>query len=82
MRGRRKLEGRTIVEFPALLEVRLLGRSKMKTLRTILGHLRLLARLSVARLGGKPRRVSEGAAKGRESRRDAPAPDPEASKSD
>ncbi len=54
-----------IVECPAVLEVRLLGRSKMKTLRTILGHLRLLVRLSIARMGNQineegqawPRRV-------------------------
>lgn len=48
--GRLDLQGGSIVECPAVLEVRLLGRSKMKTLRTILGHLRLLARLSLARL--------------------------------
>jgi polysaccharide deacetylase family protein (PEP-CTERM system associated) len=48
--GRLDLEGGSIVECPAVLEVRLLGRSKMKTLRTILGHLRLLARLTAARL--------------------------------
>ncbi|NNE65542.1 MAG: glycosyltransferase, partial [Pyrinomonadaceae bacterium] len=35
-----------IVEYPATLEVRLFGFSKMKTLRTIKGHLRLLAGLS------------------------------------
>jgi polysaccharide deacetylase family protein (PEP-CTERM system associated) len=35
-----------IVEFPALLEVRMLGRSKMKIARTILGHLKLLARFA------------------------------------
>lgn len=39
------LLGRRIVECPAVLEVRLLGQSKMKVLRTILGHLRLIARL-------------------------------------
>ncbi|HOC42249.1 MAG TPA: glycosyltransferase [Thermoanaerobaculales bacterium] len=48
--GRLDLKGGRIIECPAVLEVRLLGRSKMKTLRTILGHLRLLARLSAARL--------------------------------
>jgi hypothetical protein len=48
--GRLDLEGGRIVECPAVLEVRLLGRSKMKTLKTILGHLRLLARLTAARL--------------------------------
>ncbi len=51
--GRLDLEGGSIVECPAVLEVRLLGRSKMKTLRTILGHLRLLARLTAARLFGR-----------------------------
>ncbi len=39
-----------IVEYPALLEVRMLGRSKMKIARTIVGHLRLLARFAWARL--------------------------------
>ncbi len=53
--GRLDLMGGTIVECPAVLEVRLLGRSKMKTLSTILGHLRLLARLTAARLTAKPK---------------------------
>ncbi len=35
------LHGRKIVEHPATLEVRLFGFSKMKTVRTILAHLRL-----------------------------------------
>ena len=35
-----------IVEYPAILEVRMLGRSKMKILQTILGHLRLLGRFA------------------------------------
>ncbi|MEJ7590906.1 MAG: DegT/DnrJ/EryC1/StrS family aminotransferase [Planctomycetaceae bacterium] len=39
------LHGRRIVEHPATLEVRLFGFSKMKTIRTILCHLRLLARV-------------------------------------
>jgi|HubBroStandDraft_3_1064219.scaffolds.fasta_scaffold07197_1 polysaccharide deacetylase family protein (PEP-CTERM system associated) len=43
------LAGGHIVECPAVLEVRLLGRSKMKVLNAIAGHLRLLARLAVAR---------------------------------
>ncbi len=38
------LHGRRIVEHPATLEVRLFGFSKMKTLRTIFSHLRLLTR--------------------------------------
>ncbi len=43
--GRLDLAGKTIVEHPAVLECRLHGSSKMKTFRTILGHLRLMARL-------------------------------------
>jgi polysaccharide deacetylase family protein (PEP-CTERM system associated) len=39
------IKGERVVEHPATLEVRLFGHSKMKTLRTIAGHLRLLARL-------------------------------------
>lgn len=39
------LHGRRIVEHPATLEVRLFGFSKMKTIRTIFSHLRLLARV-------------------------------------
>ncbi len=50
MLGRLDLNGGSIVECPAVLEVRLLGRSKMKTVRTILGHLRLLTVLAVARV--------------------------------
>jgi hypothetical protein len=40
------LAGGRIVEFPAVLNVRLFGSSKMKTLRTISGHLGLLSRLA------------------------------------
>ena len=39
------LHGRTIVEHPATLEVRLFGFSKMKTVRTIFSHLRLLGKV-------------------------------------
>jgi glycosyltransferase involved in cell wall biosynthesis len=39
-----------IAEQPAVLEVRMLGRSKMKIVRTILGHLGLLARFVSLRL--------------------------------
>jgi hypothetical protein len=52
--GRLDLQGGRIVEHPTTLEVRMLGYSKMKTLRTIFGHLRLLARLAVLRLFGSP----------------------------
>ncbi len=48
------LHGRTIVEHPATLEVRLFGFSKMKTVRTIASHLRLLSQVSLQRL--RPRR--------------------------
>ncbi len=44
--GKLDLHGSRIVEMPAVLEVRMLGQSKMKTVRTILGHLRLMARLA------------------------------------
>jgi len=50
MLGRLDLEGGRIVEFPAILEVRLFGISKMKTAKTIVGHLSLLSRLARARL--------------------------------
>jgi len=45
MLGRLDLRGGRIVEFPAVLEVRLFGISKMKTAKTILGHLKLLTYL-------------------------------------
>lgn len=58
--GKLDLRGSRIVEYPATLEVRMLGRSKMKTARTILGHLRLMVRLFVARLfGGQTTRTAE-----------------------
>ncbi len=44
------LGGGRIAECPAVLEVRLLGRPHMKILRTIAGHLRLLARIARLRL--------------------------------
>lgn len=52
--GRLDLNGGSIVEFPATLEVRMLGRSKMKIARTIGGHLRLLTRLVADRLSARP----------------------------
>jgi polysaccharide deacetylase family protein (PEP-CTERM system associated) len=51
--GRIDLTGGTIVEHPATLEVRVLGRSKMKTFRTIVGHLGLLLKLMKARITGQ-----------------------------
>lgn len=44
--GKLDMSGGKIVEFPATLEVRLFGLSKMKTMRTIAGHLKLLASLA------------------------------------
>jgi polysaccharide deacetylase family protein (PEP-CTERM system associated) len=52
MLGRLDLAGRRIVEYPTTLEARVLGRSKMKVLRTIAGHLGLLAHLLRLRLRG------------------------------
>ncbi|HEX6107009.1 MAG TPA: DUF3473 domain-containing protein [Gemmatimonadales bacterium] len=48
--GEMDLHGRGVVEHPATLEVRLLGRSKMKIARTVVGHLGLLARLGWRRM--------------------------------
>ena len=50
--ARLDLAGETVVECPALLEVRLMGHSKMKLARTVWGHARLLARVAVAEAGG------------------------------
>ena len=50
MLGRLDLGGGRIVECPATLEVRMLGRSKMKIARTIVGHLGLLAQLASTRV--------------------------------
>ena len=49
MLGKLDLRGGTIVEFPAVLEVRLFGISKMKTAKTIVGHLKLLSHLTKLR---------------------------------
>lgn len=49
MLGRLDLVGGKIVEFPAVLEVRLFGISKMKTAKTVVGHLKLLSYLSKLR---------------------------------
>ncbi|HKI06481.1 MAG TPA: DUF3473 domain-containing protein, partial [Thermoanaerobaculia bacterium] len=50
--ARLDLQGSAVVEHPATLEVRLLGHSKMKVLRSVAGHLRLLGRLAALRLFG------------------------------
>ncbi len=51
--GKLDLKGGKILEYPATLDVRLFGFSKMKTARTIFGHLKLLTRLSKERVFGK-----------------------------
>jgi hypothetical protein len=53
--ARLDLQGSAVVEHPATLEVRLLGTSKMKVLRSVAGHLRLLVRLAALRLFGAHR---------------------------
>ncbi len=50
MLGKLDIAGGKIIEYPATLEVRLFGISKMKTVRTIFGHLKLLSHLSSERL--------------------------------
>jgi glycosyltransferase involved in cell wall biosynthesis len=50
--ARLDLAGRRVVEYPTTLEVRVLGQSKMKVLRTIVGHLGLLTDVLRARLSG------------------------------
>ena len=54
---RLRLAGGKIVEHPARLESRLLGVSKMKTLRTIRAHLGLLTRLALQRDSLRPQPV-------------------------
>jgi hypothetical protein len=55
--ARLDLAGGGIVEFPATLQVRMLGRSKMRVLETILGHLGLLCRLAFVRMTGRQSRL-------------------------
>ena len=49
MLGKLDLTGSRIVEFPTTLAVRMIGRSKMKVLRTIAGHVKLLMELLLLR---------------------------------
>ena len=60
--GRLSLKGSRIVEHPATLNVRIFGESKMKTCRTIAGHLRLLRQLFLARMKSVPRPSGSGPA--------------------
>jgi len=55
--ARLDLAGGGIVEFPATLQVRMLGHSKMRVLETILGHLGLLCRLALVRIAGRQSRL-------------------------
>ena len=48
--GRLDLGGSGIVEYPTTLEVRILGRSKMKIVKTMAGHIRLIFELIGMRL--------------------------------
>jgi len=59
--GHLDLVGGRVEEHPATLEVRMLGRSKMKTFRTILGHLRLMYGFAVKRVFGRRRTLHSGA---------------------
>jgi polysaccharide deacetylase family protein (PEP-CTERM system associated) len=47
--GKMAIGNKTIVEHPATLEVRIFGQSKMKVVRTIIGHLQLLSELAYIR---------------------------------
>jgi polysaccharide deacetylase family protein (PEP-CTERM system associated) len=60
MLGLLDLKGGKIVEFPTVLAVRLFGISKMKTVKTIGGHIKLMSRLTAMRMFG---RSDEGAPK-------------------
>jgi polysaccharide deacetylase family protein (PEP-CTERM system associated) len=57
--GKLDLQGEKIVEYPATLAVRLFGYSKMKLLKTIFGHLRLLSRLMKLRMSAR-KTISDG----------------------
>lgn len=52
MLGLLDLKGGKIVEYPTILAVRLFGASKMKTLKTIAGTVKLLSRLTMLRIFG------------------------------
>ncbi len=50
MLGKLDLLGGRIIEYPTCLNIRLFGFSKMRTIRTIFGHLRLLCKFSLMRI--------------------------------
>ncbi len=66
MLGKVDLRGGKIIEYPAILEVRLFGISKMKTVRTIFGHLKLLSRLSKDRFFRKNESIKPSLTKEKE----------------
>ncbi len=66
--GKLNLNGGRIIEYPAILEVRLFGFSKMKTARTIFGHLKLLSDLSKERVFGKYAQIKTSTEKGKPAR--------------
>jgi hypothetical protein len=53
MLGHLELAGARIIECPAILESRLIGHSKMRVIRTAVGHLLLMAQLAKLRLTGR-----------------------------
>ncbi len=56
-------KGGKVLEHPATLESRLLGVSKMKTVRTIFGHLKLLGSILFGTLGSPPKEKGESSQK-------------------
>lgn len=72
MLGKLDLRGAKIVEYPATLEVRLFGRSKMKVLKTIAGHLRLMVKLLA--LGARGQEAPGQESSKAEALRDTPQP--------
>jgi hypothetical protein len=56
-------KGGKVLEHPATLESRLLGVSKMKTIRTIFGHLKLLARTLFGTLGSPQKENGDSSVK-------------------
>jgi len=59
MLGSLERAGASIVEYPTTLEARLMGQSKMKVVRTAIGHLALMAQLAGLRLLGGTRAVRQ-----------------------
>lgn len=51
------LAGYRIVEYPAVLEVRLLGASKINIFKTMLEHIQLVAKIACLRISGKVQKI-------------------------